>query len=138
MIKSSRQPRPQRLPPIEGATADRPTRYRVLGVDGPSPRFCGELAATPNCTCEWTEWSHALRDQLHRRSPDLVVLIAAPPCRAADEFFRRLAIDPVFVPTLAILPQDHRLPGTALQAIDDFIIAPPRHGELQHRIAKLL
>jgi len=138
VIKSGRQPQPQRLPPIKGATTDRPTHYRVLGVDGPSPRFCGELAATPNCTCEWTEWSHALRDQLHRHSPDLLLLIAAPPCQAADDFFRRLALDPIFVPTLVILPPDHRLPGTALQAINDFIIAPPRQGELQHRIAKLL
>jgi hypothetical protein len=74
VIKSSRQLRPQRLPQIKEATTGQ--HYRVLGVDGPSSWFRGELAVTPNCSCEWTEWSGALRDQLHRISPDRILIAA--------------------------------------------------------------
>ena len=138
MIRSSRQLRSQCLSQIKEATPAQPTHYRVLGVDGPLPWCRGELAATPNCTCEWTEWNDALRDQLRKVSPDLLLLIAAPPCPTVDAFFRRLARDPLVVPTLAILPPDGSVLESVSQLVDDFIIAPPRQGELQHRIAKLL
>jgi hypothetical protein len=129
-----------RVPRTSRAEADPacPRHYRVLGVEGPSPWFRDELTATPNCTCEWTEWGGALHDRLHKALPDLLLLVAVPACRAVGEFFQCLARNPVLVPTLAILPPDDDLLGAASQVVDDFIVVPPRRGELQHRIARLL
>src|SRR5262245_44206726 len=97
-----------------------------------------ECTALPDITAEWMPWDAALQQHFDAHGSDLVIVVAVPKSPSAANFFHWLANHAFSVPTLAILAADDELMRMAAEAADDFIVVPPRPGELQQRVDRLL
>ena len=85
------------------------------------------------------EWNSFLPEQLGSCSEDLLLANAASGCEEPLRLFRWLRDHPLRIPTLAILPEgNHEMLQAAAAAVDDFLLAPVKHEELRHRLARLL
>jgi DNA-binding NtrC family response regulator len=111
---------------------------RVLFIESQGSPLRGQWSAALDVDAEWLRWESLDFDTLRGSRVELVVAIAAPRCLSAERFFLRLVKTPIGKPTLAILAPERDLLGMAARAVDDFVIAPVRLDELQHRVARLL
>ena len=111
---------------------------RVLFIEDTASSLAEECSAALDCVSECAAWDSPLREGLREREPDLVVAVAAAANPVVTEFFRWLANNSLGAPTLAILPASEDLMRAAVEAVDDFIVAPFHPGELQHRMGRLL
>jgi two-component system response regulator GlrR len=93
-----------------------------------------------NFIWERIEWLPALRDRIRERNPDLLVLVAVSATAQAASLMVLLQNKPLPTPALIILPNDasDELIGLASQVLDDFIFAPVRSSEFQHRIDRII
>jgi len=86
------------------------------------------------------EWGPDLYDFVRHRHPDLLIVVALSATEQAASLMVLLHKKPLVTPVLAIIPDDagDELIRLASPVVDDFIFAPVRISEVQHRIARIL
>ena len=94
--------------------------------------------AVSNLTSERLPWGASALGQLGAHEFDVLVAVAPNEGALSEQIFREILAAPVSKPVVAVLPPDRRLLNMAIPVVDDFVIAPIRIDELQHRIARLL
>ena len=111
---------------------------RVLFIESELSSLREECRAALNCVAESVSWESPFVERLQEHRLNLVVALAVPDSPSVGDFFQWLAKNPIGAPILAILPPDDDLIRAAAQAVDDFVVAPFRLGELQHRVTRLI
>jgi DNA-binding NtrC family response regulator len=111
---------------------------RILFIeDTPSP-LRKDCSAILDCVFEFADWASLSRERLRDRRQDLVVVVALSSSPSIVDVFAWFAKNPIAAATLAVLVPDDNLIRAAVGAVDDFIVAPIRPGELQSRVTRLL
>lgn len=90
---------------------------------------------------ERVAWASLAGHELQRRSVDVLIASGVPQPQGALSFLRRLRVEPLSIPTLAVLPQyvDDRVLREVSQAADDFVLWPlTRDAELPERLRRLV
>jgi two-component system response regulator GlrR len=116
-----------------------PQRLLVVEAQSLAYKVCLDRIAQ-NIIWDRIEWVPELRDRIREKKPDLLMLVATSATAQAARLLVLLQKKPLETPALAILPEDasDELVGLASQTLDDFIFAPIRTSELQHRIARII
>jgi len=96
--------------------------------------------AVQDIICERIEWGPELCDRVREKNPDLVIVVAVSATEQAASLMVVLQREPLITPVLAIIPSDasDELIGLASRVLDDFVFAPVRSLELQHRMARII
>jgi two-component system response regulator GlrR len=111
---------------------------RVLFLDGVPRLIDRNFISSLPIRAEFADWSSSDIVSLGRPDLDLLVAVAAPESRNASIFFESLTVKPPCHPTLAVFAQNSEFIGTASRWVDDFVVAPVREADLQHRISRIL
>jgi DNA-binding NtrC family response regulator len=111
---------------------------RVLFIDERPSSLQEEFVAAFHCVSEFASWVSPLPARLNSCHSDLIVAVAAAGNSSAVDFFEWLSKHPIPTPSLAVISADAPLMRAAVGAVDDFVLAPFRSDELQHRVARLL
>jgi DNA-binding NtrC family response regulator len=111
---------------------------RILFIEDTPSLLRKDCSAALDCVSECADWSSLSRERLRERRQDLVIVVALASTPSIDDVFAWLAKNPIAAATLAVLAADDHLIRAAVEAVDDFIVAPVRLGELQSRVTRLL
>jgi DNA-binding NtrC family response regulator len=111
---------------------------RVLFIEDMPSSLRNECSAALDCVSECAQWGSLSRERLREHPLDLVVVVAVSRSPSVGDFFQWLTKNPISAATLAVLAADDDLIRAAVEAVDDFVVAPFVPGELQHRVARLL
>jgi len=90
--------------------------------------------------CERWSWESFSPEALQQLQLNLIVAKAVPNPKEALLFFHWLRENPIYIPTLAILPEnvDRELLRIVVDVTDDFMFWPVREEELSLRIERML
>lgn len=99
--------------------------------------FCNVV---PGLACERIGWEMQFREYIRHRNIRLLLVVALKPVPDTLSFFDSLREKPISTPILAVVPDssEAELLRLACEVSDDFIVAPVRSCELQHRVARIL
>ena len=111
---------------------------RVLFIEELPSALHQECSAALDCVAEYAPWGSLSRERLRERRLDLVIVVALSRSPPVGDLFRWLTKNPIAAATFAVLAADDDLIRAAVEAVDDFIVAPLRPSELQNRVTRLL
>ena len=111
---------------------------RVLFIEELPSALHQECSAALDCVAEYAPWGSLSRERLRERRLDLVIVVALSRSPPVGDLFRWLTKNPIAAATFAVLAAGDDLIRAAVEAIDDFIVAPLRPSELQNRVTRLL
>jgi two-component system, NtrC family, response regulator GlrR len=105
----------------------------------PEVSLDGLLAPEAGFHCEHIRYS-AVQERLRLSSAQLILILPSKDVGRATALFEWLRDHSVSLPSIAILSEDNDtgVLQLATQTVDDFLFWPPRRGELEHRVSRLL
>src|SRR5262245_17708548 len=118
--------------------------YRLLVIESDEApadaSVCAALGDQRDYSCRSVTWESVGPPKLMPGDAHAVVAVAVPRTSKSDSVFQWLHDNPPTVPTFAVLPGQAGEPllRAAVEAVDDFILAPIRVEELRHRLGRLL
>jgi two-component system response regulator GlrR len=117
--------------------------HKLLIVEDASSPLEGDweriLQQSDSMVARRHRWNSFHPEQLGSCPYNVLVASAVPRCEEALRLFEWLRRNPLPIASLAILPDgDREMLQAAVEAVDDFLLAPVREEELRHRLARLL